>query len=83
MLQLQQSSVEACPQKYAIFSAIKTWENARAANAFSRMLKKELADPARYFHLEQVDDYTWNLFTVDSSGSNKVLYKTLTRAVGY
>ncbi|HLZ87567.1 MAG TPA: hypothetical protein VKQ52_10015, partial [Puia sp.] len=83
MLSLQQSSVESCPRKYGIFSAIRTWENARAAGAFPRMLKKQLADPTRYFHLEQVNNNTWNLYTVDSSGNNKVLYQTLTRAPGY
>jgi hypothetical protein len=83
MMQLSQSGVESCSQKYAIFSAIRTWENARAAGAFPRLLKKQLADPTRYFHLEQVDSNTWNLYTVDSTGANKVFYQTLTRAAGY
>jgi hypothetical protein len=80
---VSQSSMEANPQKYAVFSAFKTWETARAANAFPRLLKKELSDPTKYFHLEQVDSNTWKLYTVDSSGGNPVLYKTLTRAAGY
>jgi hypothetical protein len=83
MLSLSQSGVESCSQKYPIFSAIKTWENARAAGAFPRMLKKQLADPTRYFHLEQVDSDNWNLYTVDASGANKVFYQALTRATGY
>jgi hypothetical protein len=83
MMTLNQSSIEQCPQKYAIFSAIKTWENARAANAFPGMLKRELADPDKYFHLEQVNNNTWNLYKTNSSGGNPVFYRTLTRAVGY
>ncbi|HSB94299.1 MAG TPA: hypothetical protein VLC28_14350, partial [Flavitalea sp.] len=83
MMMLNQNQVEKCPSKYAIFSAIRTWENARAANAFSGMLKKELADPAKYFHLEQVNSDNWNLYTTNASGGNPVLYQTLSRAAGY
>ncbi|MDH7461707.1 hypothetical protein QEG73_10475 [Chitinophagaceae bacterium 26-R-25] len=83
MLQLQQSNVEACSVKYGIFSAIRAWENARAAGAFSRMLKKQLADPTKYWHLSQVNANSWNLYAVDASGNNPVLYQSLTRASGY
>jgi hypothetical protein len=68
MLNLSQKSVESCPQKYAIFKAIRTWENARAANAFPRTVKKALADTNRQFHLEQIDPNTWKLFTVLTTG---------------
>lgn len=83
MMDLRQSSVESCPVKYAIFSAIRTWENARAASAFPGWLKKELADTARYFHLQQVDANTWDLFQVDAEGKDRVLYQRLSRAPGY
>jgi hypothetical protein len=83
MMIVNQTSVEQCSQKFAIFSAIKTWENARAANAFSVTLKKELADPDKYFHLEQINDNTWNLYTTNSSGDNPIFYRTLIRAAGY
>lgn len=83
MLMLYQGFVEQCPVKYALFAAIHTWENARAAGAFSRMLKKQLSDPTQYFHLQQVDSNTWNLYHVDVNGNNPVLYQTLTRAAGY
>jgi len=83
LMLMNQTNVESCAQKYGIFSAVKTWENARAASAFPRMLKKQLADPTKYWHLAQVDANTWNLYTVNSSGGNPVLYQTLTRAAGY
>lgn len=36
MLGINQKTVESCPEKYMIFRTIRTWENAMAANAFSR-----------------------------------------------
>ncbi|MBN2814384.1 MAG: hypothetical protein JXQ80_09920 [Bacteroidales bacterium] len=69
MLNLSQQSVESCPKKYEIFKAIRIWENARAAYAFSRDLKKILSDEKRQFHLEQIDNNNWQLFEVKSSGN--------------
>ena len=59
---LNQKSVESCPRKYEILDAIRTWENARAANAFPRNLKKLLADPEKSWHLEQIDNDDWKLY---------------------
>jgi hypothetical protein len=81
VLDLSQSSVEACPQKYEIFKAIRTWENARAANAFPRTVKKMLSNINRQFHLEQIDNNTWKLSEVKSSGSDFLVM--LKRAKGY
>lgn len=78
---LSEKSVESCPKKYEIFSAIKTWENARAANAFPRTIKKILADSTRQFHLEQIDNNHWKLYEV--KGRNNVLFTTLKRTGGY
>jgi hypothetical protein len=78
---LNQKDVESCPQKDAIFRVIRTWENARAANAFPRSIKKILADEKRYFHLEQTDKDNWNLFEVKALGN--VLLTALKRAEGY
>lgn len=62
MLLLNQKDVESCPQKDAIFKAIRTWEDARAANAFPRHIKKLLADPKRNWTLKNGDtNDTWNL----------------------
>jgi hypothetical protein len=69
-LQINQKDVESCPQKDAIFKAIRTWENARAANAFPRWIKKELANPANQFHLEELGNNTWKLYKTDLNGKN-------------
>ncbi|WP_240312741.1 hypothetical protein [Flavihumibacter solisilvae] len=78
-LYLNQKDVESCPQKEPIFKVIRTWENARAANAFPRWVKKELADASQSFHLEEVDKDHWNLYKVDANGSNKRFFVGLTR----
>jgi hypothetical protein len=52
MLELNQHDVESCPQKDEIFKVIRTWENARAANAFPRYIKKLLTDPKKNWTLE-------------------------------
>jgi hypothetical protein len=81
-LYLNQKDVESCPQKDAIFKVIRTWENARAANAFPRSIKKQLADPAKSWTLERGDNNdTWKLYQKnDGVKSNPIL---LTRAKGY
>jgi hypothetical protein len=82
-LSLNQKDVESCPQKDAIFKAIRTWENARTANAFPRWVKKELADASQSFHLEEVDANHWNLYKVKADGSDKRLFVSLTRDKSY
>lgn len=78
-LDLSEKSVESCPEKYEIFHAIKTWENARSANAFPSWVKKELRDTSKYFHLEAVNADNWNLYLVNKDGSDKRLFARLTR----
>ncbi|MCG2462239.1 hypothetical protein K8352_15875 [Flavobacteriaceae bacterium F89] len=63
-LYLNQKDVESCPQKYEIFKVIRTWENARAANAFPRDVKKLLAKPERNWQLQQVNNNNWKLYPV-------------------
>lgn len=63
-LKVSQKDVESCPQKDAIFKVIRTWENARAANAFPRVVKRQLADPANSWQLEQVDNNKWKLYSI-------------------
>lgn len=82
-MQLSERSVESCPQKYAIFHAVSTWEKARAAGAFPLRVRKQLADVSKYFHLEAVDANTWNLYEVQQDGSHKELFITLKRKNGY
>lgn len=84
MLLLNQKDVESCPQKDAIFTTIRIWENARAANAFPRWLKKKLADPVNSWKLKTgVDNDTWDLYLVTKEGKEQQFYQTLKRASGY
>ena len=80
-MKLGQKDVESCPQKEAIFKTIRTWEDARAANAFPRSVKKQLANQARSWRLEEVDKNTWTLFEMIEG--EKVNGITLKRAEGY
>ena len=82
-LKLDQKEVESCPQKFAIFKAIRTWENARAANAFPRWLKKELANPVNQFHLEELSNDTWKLYKTGRDGKNMKPFCTLKRDSSY
>ena len=80
-LQLNQKDVESCPQKFQIFQAIRTWENARAANAFPNWVKKELANPTNQFHLEETSVDTWKLYRTDLDGKNPRPFCALNRNV--
>lgn len=79
-LKLNQKDVESCPQKEEIFKTIRTWEDARAANAFPRWVKKELADGSQSFRLEAIDARHWNLYKINKDGTNKRLFVKLTKA---
>jgi hypothetical protein len=80
-LTLNQKEVESCPQKDAIFKTIRTWEDARAANAFPRRVKKELADGSQSFRLEAIDANHWNLYKINKDGTNKRLFVKLTKGL--
>jgi len=80
-LVLDQKEVESCLQKDAIFNVIRTWENARAANAFPRSVKKLLTEPKRNWTLEEVDEDSWRLY--EAVDGKKINPRVLTRAVGY
>ena len=78
---LNQKSVERCPNKQAIFKTLRTWENARAANAFTRTVKKQLADPAKDWRLIEVNHNQWRLFRmINGEMINPIM---LVRAKGY
>ena len=65
-LQLGQLDVESCPQKYAIFNVIRTWEEARSADAFPSHVKKLLQNPALSWRLEAGDaPLTWHLHQME------------------
>jgi hypothetical protein len=82
-LKLNQKDVESCPQKDLIFKTIRTWEDARAANAFPGWVRKALADPANNFRLEALDKNHWNLYIMGNAGTDKRLFTKLKRAKNY
>ena len=66
-LRVGQKDVESCPQKYAIFNVIRTWEEARRADAFPTHIRKLLQDPALSWRLEAKPDKAgWTLFRMEN-----------------
>lgn len=66
-LTIGQKDVESCPQKYAIFHVIRTWEEARRANAFPADIRKLLQNPALSWRLEKkVDTHSWILYQMEN-----------------
>lgn len=82
-LKISKKSIESCPNKNEIFTAIRIWENARAANAFPNWVKKELADASKSFHLEEIDANHWNLYKTNADGTDKKMFVSLTRDKEY
>ncbi|MEG1607083.1 MAG: hypothetical protein RR329_02530 [Mucinivorans sp.] len=81
-LSISQKDVESCPQKYQIFRAIRTWEEARKANAFPRSIKKLLMNPIYNWRLEAGKDFnSWILYRM-ADGKKQESYH-LKRAIGY
>ncbi len=76
-LKLNQQNVEACPHKDEIFKIIRTWENARAADAFPTWVKKMLVDPKNTFKLEEINKDSWHLYSIDSGSGSKTLVAKL------
>lgn len=83
MLGISKEGVESCPQKQDIFSTIKKWEHARAANAFPRSVKKLLADPAKNWQLEQVNNDNWKLYQMVNGVRKTAISLTRDIAGGY
>lgn len=81
-LKINQADVESCPQKDKIFTAIRTWEDARGGNAFPRSIRKMLMNPAYDWHLEAGEDgNSWTLYRL--AEGEKIESYPLKRAVGY
>lgn len=81
-LNLNQNDVESCPQKDAIFRTIRTWEDARSANAFPRNIKNMLTIPEYNWRLEAGEDgNSWTLHRLIDG--KKVESYPLKRAAGY
>lgn len=67
MLGLSQQAVENCAEKEAIFKAYRTWENARAADVFTKAGKEKLKDLNYKFHLEQTGQKSFVLYPVQEN----------------
>lgn len=81
-LSISQNDVERCPQKEQIFTAIRTWQDARSANAFPRSIKKMLMNPAYDWRLEAGQDAnSWTLHRM--ADGKKIESYPLKRAAGY
>lgn len=81
-LSINQKDVESCPQKDKIFQAIRTWEDARRANAFPRYIKKMLRNPLYDWTLEAGEnENTWTLYRLEHG--EKMNAYVLKRADGY
>ncbi len=65
-MKLGQKDVESCPQKYAIFRVIRTWEEARRANAFPTSIRRLLQNPQLSWRLERHPDGDgWLLYQME------------------
>ena len=56
--------IDRTGERDAIFKYYRAWENARALGVFTKEIKKQLADPAFKFHLEQPGQKTFVLYPV-------------------
>lgn len=71
-LQVGQKDVESCPQKYEIFRVIRTWEEARRADAFPTYIKKMLQDPSLSWRLEKKEGKEgWTLYQMVNGQKGK------------
>lgn len=60
-LNISQEVVERSGEKDAIFKSFRVWENARAANVFTKQQKRQLTDPDYKFNLEQTGETSFVL----------------------
>lgn len=67
MLGLSQQTVENSAEKVAIFKAYRIWQNARAAQVFTKAHKAKLKDLDYKFHLEQTGNSSFMLYPVKES----------------
>lgn len=76
MLGLSERSVENCAEKGNIFKAYRTWENARAANVFTRAIKEKLKDLNYKFHLVQSAEKSFLLYPIKENRFHEQSYNT-------
>ncbi|MCI0523559.1 MAG: hypothetical protein L0Y37_07900, partial [Bacteroidales bacterium] len=49
-----------------LLDAIREWEKARLAGAFTASQRERLKDPKRMFHLEKINDNEWDLYEISA-----------------
>ena len=59
--------IEKNGYKDALFEAIREWQSARKAGAFSAAQKAQMQNPKNEFHLEKAGANSWNLYPVQLS----------------
>lgn len=67
-------------QTTVILNAVRTWETARLANAFTNEQRERLKDSNRDFHLESEGEHSWRLYEV--AFSPVFVYKATERQPG-
>ncbi len=68
LLRVDAKNVEASGFKEAHFEAIREWQAARKAKAFSEEQIERLQNPKNEFHLEKAGKNEWNLYPVNLKG---------------
>ncbi|MFA5814275.1 MAG: hypothetical protein WC865_01455 [Bacteroidales bacterium] len=59
--------IEKNGYKDLLFEAIREWQKARRANAFTPEQRERMKDPKNEFHLEKAGENTWKLYPVKLS----------------
>lgn len=57
-------TIESNGYKDQLFEAIREWQKARKANAFTSGQREQMKDPKNEFHLEKRGENSWELFPV-------------------
>lgn len=76
MLGLSERTVEANAEKELIFKGLRTWEDARVAQVFTKAIKEKLKDLNYKFHLEQTGIRSFNLYKIKENRFRDLLYTT-------
>ncbi len=79
-LATDRASLRKNPETGAILDAIRAWEDARHAAAFSEAQREALRDPKAEFHLENVEGDSWRLYPFHLS--EEFVYESYVRQPG-
>jgi hypothetical protein len=74
---LRPDALRRNPIAGTLLDAIREWEAARNAGAFTTTQQERLKDPRQEFHLEKSGENTWKLYSVQNTGPFTHRHKTL------